>query len=144
MTRRVRVALVLVALLVVGGFAILIMPRGPRLGDGITFEAIAAVQRGMTYAEVEAIMGCPHGKYGSYTKSMVIADLAYITVDKDGKNVGYREEYWVGRHACMSVKFYKRSGIDDVVFDVKIIRMIEGRFSLANSLREACSRVLPW
>ena len=141
--RRVRVALVLLALLAVVGFATFMQSRGPRPGDGITPEAVAAIREGMTYAEVEALMGCPHGTYSSHMNYLDTTD-ATIMLGKDGKIIGHpRQVYWKGRRAVVSVKFFKGEG-EGVVIEVRALHKVEQDIDTAHSLRMAWSRVWHW
>ena len=77
--RRVWFATLMLALVVVAASGLLIAvvrarPAPP--GSRITLDAVSSIQAGMTYAEVESLLGCPPGDYDPTHFSFIQAGVA--------------------------------------------------------------------
>ena len=137
MTRRVRVALaLLVSLAVVGVVAVVALPRGLQPGDGITPDSVAAIKPGMSYAEVEELLGCPPGDYSPPGTQFVSNSFG-----RDGPK-GH-DEQWSSRYALATVRFDAPVVGGNVLF-VNPSRVFDTRIILKDRLRTVWRRVSPW
>ena len=97
-------AYVLTATATLGAIALVfaVVVQAIRLRPRITPESIAAIQPEMTYAEVEALMGCPPGIYhGGQPHSYL------VFTDPDGGHRSHHErsEYWESSDLGVKVVF---------------------------------------
>ena len=133
--RRVRVAVVLLALLaVVGTFTMMMVPQGPRPGDGITPESVAAIRPGMTHTEVEALLGCPSGNYAPRGTGFRTISIGWS---------GGHTESWSSRYAGAYVIF-DVSGAGGKVASVIPKTVDDSPTSPNDRLRTAWLRLWPW
>jgi hypothetical protein len=125
MRKRTQLCLVTVAVLFVLGFAtVLLRAQHPR--PGITRENFDRIQKGMTRAEVEEILGGPPGTYTDRYKIIVL--------DIDDTSLG--RCWWVGDEGFLSIW----------LTDDKPCRVFRKEFDphQAESLAEKCRRICPW
>lgn len=83
-------------------------------GPGVTPANIAAVRPGMTYAEVESLMGCPSGTAPPNAAGLVrhrnLPD-SFVVAPHGRRGAGHD---WVGRRAAAFVSFDAAGRVEEV------------------------------
>lgn len=128
--RRVWFATLMLALVVVAASGLLIAvvrarPAPP--GSRITLDAVSSIQAGMTYAEVESLLGCPPGDYDPAHSSFI---QVHVT-----RPPGVNHQ-WNGRETRVLVQF------DGPGSDGKVVTKSFADFSARNAADGLRARLL--
>ena len=85
-----------------------------RKRPGVTAVNIAAIRPGMTYAEVESLMGCPSGTLPPNASDIAIEPLpeSFVISPNGRRDTGH---HWIGRRTAVFVVLDANGRVEEVL-----------------------------